>query len=489
MGGYMGTSCKKLLSVIVVPIVYAITRLLYFKLFRTVFIRLIRYRLSSHPLKIQHNDNNRCKIEEQHTLLSLAIVDTVDRLIAKGRLKPEVAQTSVQLWAHALLTPRRANRAVFRFNEQNGCDPPWFLTISPGHACNLDCRGCYASSGQLHSQLSWSSLDRIITEAKELWDIKLVVLSGGEPLIYQSEGKDVLDIVEKHADLLFLMFTNGTLIDEQVAERLTKLGNLTPALSVEGMADRTDLRRGDGAFEAVVNAMNHISKAGIPFGISVTVTRDNCAEVLSDDFLDFFFGERGAFYGFYFQYTPIGRGFDVKLMPTPSQRISFLEKTWDIVQKDKLFLIDFWNHGPLVDGCISAGRAGGYIYIDWNGKVMPCVFAPFSVSNINQAHANGGTLNDVWKEPFFEAIRDWQRNYGYGKQVLSKEGNWLRPCPFRDHHALFSNWIEKYNPEPEDEAAQEATADDSYHCALVNYGTAYGRLADDIWNRDYLGWS
>lgn len=480
---------KKLLSIVFIPLISVITRLLFFARLRTIFVRFTKNRLSNRLLKIRQNSNNRPKIEEQRTMLSLAIVDTVDRLIGKGGLSPEVSQASIRLWARALLTPRGSNRAVKRFNQQHGCDPPWFLTISPGHACNLACQGCYASSGQTDSQLSWSSLDRIITEAKELWDIKLVVLSGGEPMLYRSEGKDVLDIVEKHSDLLFLMFTNGTLVSKQLTERLAELGNLTPAFSVEGMAERTDSRRGSGVFETVVNAMDLTGRRGVPFGISVTVTHDNCEEVISKEFLDFFFGQHGAFYGFYFQYTPIGRGFDVRLMPTPAQRIEFFQKTWDIVRQDRLFLIDFWNHGPLVDGCISAGRGGGYIYIDWNGKVMPCVFAPFSAVNINQVYTNGGTLNDVWKQPFFQAIRDWQRTYGYGRDGLARKGNLLRPCPFRDHHALFSRWIEKYHPEPEDDAAREIVDDNAYRCAMVDYGDSYAAIADDIWNRDYLGHS
>jgi sulfatase maturation enzyme AslB (radical SAM superfamily) len=292
----MSNFIKKFLSVIFVPLIPIITRLLFIDYLRTIFIRLIKHRLSGYMLDLQHSDKGRRKIEEQRTLLSLAILDTVDRLIGKGRLKPKVSQTSVKLWAHALLKSRGANKAVRYFNQQFGCDPPWFLTLSPGHACNLGCEGCYASSGQAQSQLSWSLIDRIITEAKELWDIKLVVLSGGEPVLYRSEGKDMLDIVEKHCDLLFLMFTNGTLVDDQVAARLAKLGNLTPAFSVEGMAKNTDLRRGAGVFQAVIDAMDRTGRAGVPFGISVTVTRDNCEEVISREFLDFFFRDKGAFY-------------------------------------------------------------------------------------------------------------------------------------------------------------------------------------------------
>jgi MoaA/NifB/PqqE/SkfB family radical SAM enzyme len=86
-------------------------------------------------------------------------------------------------------------------------------------------------------------LDRIMTEAKQQWGVSLFVFSGGEPLAYRSQGKDLLDIVEKHQDCLFLMFTNGTLITGETTQRLAKLGNLTPSLSVEGLSEVTDQRR------------------------------------------------------------------------------------------------------------------------------------------------------------------------------------------------------------------------------------------------------
>ena len=57
----------------------------------------------------------------------------------------------------------------------------------------------------------------VVRQANELWGVGLVVISGGEPLAYRSEGKDVLDLIEKHPDCLYLMYTNRTMIDENQA--------------------------------------------------------------------------------------------------------------------------------------------------------------------------------------------------------------------------------------------------------------------------------
>lgn len=473
------------------PLLDVANKLLYQDRVRKLVVRTVERWLQGLPETGEQVHITRRTIEEQRKLMYLAILHTVDRVMERRVLSPQVARVIVELWGRALLLSARGQPAVQRFREKHGCDPPWFLTISPCHACNLRCEGCYANSGLSHAEataakLEWSTLNRIMTEAKELWGVPLFAFSGGEPLVYRSEGKNILDIVEKHSDCLFLMFTNGTLIDKGMAARLARLGNLTPALSVEGMRARTDERRGAGIFDRVLEAMADLREAGVPFGISVTVTRDNCEEILSDEFLDFFFEEQGAFYGFLFQYMPIGRSLTMDLMPTHQQRIESWRRCWEVVATKRLFLVDFWNHGPLAEGCISAGRERGYIYIDWNGKVMPCVFAPYSAASIQELYAQGGTLNDVWETPFFEAIRQWQQEYGYRRPELSPEGNWLSPCPFRDHYDLFREWIQRYQPEPEDEAAEEALLNGQYYEEMVAYGMEHRECSQEIWEKEYL---
>ena len=303
--------------------------------------------------------------------------------------------------------------------------------------------------------LPWEVLDRVVTEAKQQWGVRLFVFSGGEPLCYRSQGRDLLDIVEKNKDCLFLMFTNGTLLGEETAERLARLGNLTPALSVEGLEAQTDERRGEGTQRRVLEAMQRLRVAGVPFGISMTVTQANCGHMLADDLLDLYFDREGAFYGFVFQYMPIGRTPNLDWMPAPAQRIPFWERSWQVVRERRLFLLDFLNHGPLVEGCIAAGRERGYLHIDWRGDVMPCVFLPYAAANLHEVYSRGGTLDDVWQTPFLQAIRTWQSGQGYGCSRPSAESNWMLPCPLRDHFGDLRDLVEAMAPQPQAGVAPE----------------------------------
>jgi len=436
----------------------------------------------------QANGRRPPRVTQDKAYIVQAMVHSVDRALARGHVSDAVVRGLLRgLVVNAFLREERS-AALERFRlEHGGYGPPGFLTISPGKLCNLRCKGCYASSGNDSEKLDWEVFDRIITEAQTLWGAGFIVISGGEPLAYQSHGKGVLDAAAEHQDAFFLMYTNGTLIDEQMAARMAEVGNLTPAISVEGWEERTDARRGKGVFQRVLKAMANLRQVGVPFGISLTATRENCEEILSDEFLDFFFEEQGAVYGWIFQYMPIGRGFTLDLLPTPEQRLWMWRRTWQVVRERKYFLPDFWNLGTCSDGCISAGRQGGYLYIDWNGKVMPCVFVPYSPVNINEVYRRGGTLNDVLEEPFFRAIREWQHGYGFTADKPEETGNWLMPCIIRDHHADFRRILETTEPDPEDKAALQAMMDPVYRKGMTAYDEALARMLDPIWRQEYLG--
>ena len=70
-----------------------------------------------------------------------------------------------------------------------------------------------------------------------------VVLTGGEPYLLK---ESLLRLFRKHNDMYFLTFTNGTLFDEALVDELARLGNVAPALSLEGFEAETDRRRGPG---------------------------------------------------------------------------------------------------------------------------------------------------------------------------------------------------------------------------------------------------
>jgi len=420
-------------------------------------------------------------IADDRTVMGLGILGSIERALVEDLVSSSARNALTKILIQSLLIEQGEQNAVKRFQSQFGIRPPSFLVISPGKACNLRCTGCYADSNDNAKNLDWDTVDRIITEAKALWGSRFFVISGGEPFAYRSQGKGIVEILEKHSDCLFIMFTNGTLINDKVSKRLALAGNLLPAISVEGWKERTDARRGEGVFDRVLETMSLLREDGVPFGISLTGTRYNAEEILSDDFIEFF-QQQGALFGWIFQYMPIGRSFTLELMPTPEQRVWMWHRSWEIVRNHRMFLADFWNHGTACDGCLSAGGHGngGYFYIDWNGAISPCVFLPYSPLNIKDVYARGDTLNDVWQDPFFHSLRDWQIAY------KKSNTNGLAPCPNRDHHADLQQLLIEYEPDPIDTNAAAALFDLGYSHGLAEYEASFESLTYDIWENHYV---
>jgi len=420
--------------------------------------------------------------------MAIAILHTVERLLAEGRLSRHTIHRLMNVLVKESMIRKGDASAKARFRAEHGCTPPSFLVISPGKGCNLKCVGCYASSDAAsRNKLSWDVFDRLVSEQRQLWGGRFVVVSGGEPLVYRDDGKGLLDMAAQHQDIFFMFYTNGTLIDDAMAKRMGDLGNIMPAFSVEGMRDATDARRGAGVFDKVVAAMDRLREAKVLYGLSLTATRENYRELLSDETIDFYFGQHGVAFAWVFHYMPIGRSFTLDMMPTPEQRKWLWEQTWRHIRERQILIADFWNAGTVVDGCLSGGRAGGYLYVDWNGNVSPCVFVPYAPVNINDVYSSGGDLNDAWSTPFFESIREWQKKAcGFREEGSKTCGNLLTPCLIRDHHAEFVRLASEHEPEPIDEAAAEAWRDSEYHRGLEAFDQELSELMGPVWQAQYV---
>jgi MoaA/NifB/PqqE/SkfB family radical SAM enzyme len=432
----------------------------------------------------ENPDNRPLKVQEDKYYMGRAIFRSVDRAIKKGNLSEKSTRGLIRVFLGNVFFGGFYQRMTYV--EKYGERPPVFMTLSPGKQCNLKCKGCYAASGaEFKEKLSWDVLSEIIDQAREFWGMRFFVISGGEPLMYERQGKTLLDLYEKYDDSYFLMYTNGTLIDKKMAERMAELGNVTPAISVEGMKKETDWRRGNGVFDRILVAMGNLRAAGVPFGISVTATKHNLDVITTSEFRDFSFHKMGSIYGWIFQYMPIGREYTLELMPTPEQRAKLYEWEWQLLRKEDIFVADFWSTATASDGCIAGARPGGYFYIDWNGDVMPCVFVPYTVDNVNEVFKRGGNLNDIIHSDFFKSIREWQYDYAY-KRKPEEHGNWIMPCFIRDHHETFLEVAEKYNIKPADKDAGYALHDKGYNEGLIKYDKRMEELTDPVWNGHYL---
>ena len=152
---------------------------------------------------------------------------------------------------------------------KSGLDAPICLTWELTYACNLQCVHCLSSSGRRDPrELTTAEAKRVIDELRDL-QVFYVNIGGGEPMY----RRDFFELVEHSvASGIGVKFsTNGAFIDADNARRLAAMDYLDIQLSLDG-ADRAtnDAVRGEGSFDTVMAAMDHLAAAEFgPFKLSV----------------------------------------------------------------------------------------------------------------------------------------------------------------------------------------------------------------------------
>ncbi|MFH0702844.1 MAG: radical SAM protein, partial [bacterium] len=219
----------------------------------------------------------------------------------------------LNFFVHGYYGDNQRKRA--KFHEKNGFYPPTVLLSSITQKCNFNCAGCWAHNYETKEDLSIETWKRVFDEARNEMGVHIMPIVGGEPFI----RPDFLDLAEQYPDCIFLVFTNGSLLTDKVIERIKKMGNIAPMFSLAGLEESTDKIRGKGAFHTVMEKMDKLKKAGVFFGVSLTATRENTNEVISDDYMKML-SDKGSLWTWVFHYVPVGENPNPALIPSAQQR-------------------------------------------------------------------------------------------------------------------------------------------------------------------------
>lgn len=342
--------------------------------------------------------------------------------------------------------------------KKYGCNIPWTILLDPTSACNLHCTGCWAAEYGNKLNLSVDEIDSIIQQGKQL-GVYMYIYTGGEPLVRK---KDLIKICEKHNDCVFLCFTNATLIDEEFADEMLRVGNFYPAISLEGFESATDGRRGEGVYNKVIEAIELLHRKKLIYGISSCYTSANFDSITSEEFFDKLI-DLGAYFIWYFHYMPVGNDASPDLMPTPEQRTETYRRIRHYRATKPLFAMDFQNDAEYVGGCIAGGRR--YLHINANGDVDPCVFIHYSDSNIREK-----TLLEALQSPMMMAYHD--------NQPFNE--NMLRPCPMLENPEKLRAMVAKTEAHSTDLQSPESA---EHLCAKCDkYAACWKPVADQLWD-------
>lgn len=293
----------------------------------------------------------------------------------------------------------RGDRRRRQILEREGLEVPPFLICSIATTCNLQCKGCYARNNGIASDIptkptltpeQWNAL---FTEAVDM-GFSVALLAGGEPLT----RRDLLEQIANVKEMLFPVFTNGTLIGPQYVEFFRKHLNVIPVISLEGDAGTTDDRRGEGVYKRALLSMQMLADAGLFFGTSITVTTANMHAVTAPEYIEQLRALECKIV-FYVEYVPIDES--TRHLAFGDDEVQWMEQTVDTLRTthDDMIFVSFPGDEKLLDGCMAAGR--GFFHIGPDGAAEPCPFSPHSDTN-----ASRDGLRAALRSPLFSKLRN-----------------------------------------------------------------------------------
>jgi mycofactocin biosynthetic radical S-adenosylmethionine protein MftC len=272
----------------------------------------------------------------------------------------------------------------------------WEITLK----CNLHCVHCLSDAGAVaKDELNTSGCMKLIDELSAL-KVFQVNIGGGEPFI-RADFLDLLDY-SHNKGMVTCVSTNGTLIDDSIARRLSKMAMLYLQVSLDGVDEATnDSIRGKDTYRKIINAVETLTDNNVKFSINTVLTRTNFKQLES-------LREMAEKYGSELRvsrFRPSGRGKTSKadLGPTAEQLEYFAE--WldknDLVRTgDSFFCLtsDHRRHKGL-DMC---GAAKMTCCVSPDGNVYPCAFLqepPFLSSNVrNESFKNIWNNSIIFKQ-------------------------------------------------------------------------------------------
>ncbi|MDO8568024.1 MAG: radical SAM protein [Dehalococcoidales bacterium] len=145
--------------------------------------------------------------------------------------------------------------------------------------CNLHCMHCYATAttskaaGEMSTAQGKAFIDDLVK-----FGVPVILFSGGEPLMRE----DLFELANyaKQQGLRVALSTNGTVINQETANKLAQVGFAEIGISLDGIGEKNDRFRGkDGAFDAALDGIRHCVALKLRVSLRLTMTGYNYREI------------------------------------------------------------------------------------------------------------------------------------------------------------------------------------------------------------------
>lgn len=259
----------------------------------------------------------------------------------------------------------------------------WEIT----YRCNLRCVHCYQTGPKGEQELSSKEFFSILNQLADSGCL-YITFTGGE-IFLRKDFFTIADYARKR-EFAIRLFTNGTLIDEQTADKIKELNPLTVEISLYGLEPSVheNITRVSGSYERTINALELLKRRRINTVVKCTVMKENVAE----------FNKLKEFA------ENLGAGFRFALTVIPKIDGSKEILKFRLNQGQLRKLAGRFTQGLTKGGVHSYQPlcAAGFnsLYISPYGEVFPCVVLREYCGNLKEL-----SLQKIWQAPFFKRLR------------------------------------------------------------------------------------
>jgi MoaA/NifB/PqqE/SkfB family radical SAM enzyme len=214
---------------------------------------------------------SRCKLSRvagEFTRVSLISAEERAALMRAPRPKRDLPLVA----PNAAESPRRrlplADAARAKDEQWRPIYAVWEITLK----CDLACRHCGSRAGQArHDELSPAEALDLVRQMAEL-GVKEVTVIGGEAYL-REDWTDIIREIRKHG-MQSTMTTGGRGMTRERAEAAANAGLQSASVSLDGGEATHDRLRGvKGSHASALEALAHLSRAGIAVSVNTQINR------------------------------------------------------------------------------------------------------------------------------------------------------------------------------------------------------------------------
>lgn len=329
---------------------------------------------------------------------------TIDRMRRSLRRAPRArAAARLDAWARIGALGALRHELLGRALGTRGVPPRLLMeaqiALSPG--CDLACEGCYTAEDRGGQAPRRDRIGYLVDEVVACGAFAVHVIGKGEPFLSPTWANELLDVIEARPHVFFTIATHGMHVDDALAARLGRLGNVVLLVAIDGPEAMHDARRGAGSYARVHEALARLRAHGAVFGFSCMVSAKSLSALTDPAFVRAR-EDAGCVVGIYSRYFPLAASASSELALSAEDLAEYRRRFEDARAASGVTLLDL-DDVEQHTGCHS--RAGESIYVDGiTGRVSPCLRVPFAPPDCALDGARG-RLAEILAHPYFVAYR------------------------------------------------------------------------------------